>query len=186
MRGRFSFKAERDTVSAMHRYRGLRVFAVLALTAEFVIGLGGYLTPRHEIFPFASWFLFSLVPFQSSDYDLLIHPAEDGGAPLPLNQAGKYVSSSHSIVAFQLIQQLGQAQEDHDADLVRRLRQQIEPRFRVPGLRYDLVKVRYAPIPRWTSGAVLSQALLASFTAGEETPADVPPPSTPAARGARR
>jgi hypothetical protein len=155
----------------MYRYQRLRVFAMLALAAEFVLGLGGTLTPRREIFPFASWFLFSLVPFQSSDYDLLIHPPDGAGSPLPLNQAGKFVNSSHSIVAFQLIQQFGLAEEQHDGELAGRLRQQIEARFRVPGIHYDLVKVRYAPIPRWTSGAVVSQATLASFTAGEpETP----------------
>ena len=96
------------------------------------------------------------------------------------------MSSSHSIVVFQLIQQLGQAQEKQDGDLVRRLRQQIELSFRVPGLRYDLVKVRYAPIPRYTSGAVISQSLLASFQAGEPL-TDSSPSTTPAAtENARR
>jgi hypothetical protein len=154
----------------MHRYRRLRVFAFVALAAELVVGLGGALTKRGEIFPFASWFLFSLVPFQSSEYDLLIHPPDGGGAPLPLNQAGKFVNYSHSIVAYQLIQQMGRAQEQHDPELLGRLRQQIETRFRMPSLRYDLVKVRYSPIPRWTSGAVLSQEAVASFTAGQPAP----------------
>jgi hypothetical protein len=151
----------------MHRYRRLRVLAFVALAAELVVGLGGALTKRREIFPFASWFLFSLVPFQSSEYDLLIHPPDGAGAPLPLNQAGKYVNYSHSIVAFQLIQQMGHAQEQHDPELLGRLRQQIETRFRTAGLHYDLVKVRYAPIPRWTNGSVLSQQAVASFTAGQ-------------------
>jgi hypothetical protein len=154
----------------MHRYRRLRVFAFVALTAEFVVGLGGSLTARREIFPFASWFLFSLVPYQSTDYDLLIHPPDGSGAPLPLNQAGKFVNYSHSIVAFQLIQQMGRAQEQHYRELLGRLRQQIETRFRLPGIRYDLVKVRYAPIPRWTNGAVLSQETVASFAAGQPAP----------------
>ena len=164
----------------MSRYQRLRVFALLALTAEFVLGFAGTLTPRKEIFPFASWFLFSLVPYESSDYDLLIRPPEDSGPPIPFNQAGRFVDSSHSIVAFQVIQQLGQAEEQHDHELVARLRQQIEPRFRVAGIHYDLVKVRYAPIPRWTSGAVTSQALLASFTAGEPESSG---PMTPRAAG---
>jgi hypothetical protein len=159
----------------MDRYHRLRIFAITALTAQFVIGLGGTLTSRREIFPFASWFLFSLVPFQSSDYDLLIHPPEDSGSPLPLSKAGKFVSSSHSIVAFNLIQQLGHAVEKHDRDLVGRLRQQIEARFRVPGIRYDLVRVRYAPIPRWTSGAVVSQEPLGTFTAGQPDFTAAPP-----------
>jgi hypothetical protein len=166
----------------MSRYRRLRVFAVVALAAEFVLGLGGTLTPRREIFPFASWFLFSLVPFQSSDYDVLVYPPEDGGSPLPLNQAGRFVNSSHSIVAFQLIQQLGDAQERGDRDLAGRLRQQIEARFRVPGLRYDLVKVRYAPIPRWKNGAVISRVPIASFAAGQAQLHT--PPHAPAAAAA--
>jgi hypothetical protein len=169
----------------MHRYQRLRLFAGLMLTAEFVIGFGGVLTPRGEIFPFASWQLFSLVPFQSSEYELIIRPPKDSGPPVPLNQAGKFVTSAHSIVAYQLIQQFGRAEEHGDRELAGRLRQQIEARFRVPGVRYDLVKVTYAPIPRWTDGAVVAQTPMASFTAGEPGP-ETPPLGASAAAGGRR
>ncbi len=151
----------------MERYRRLRVFAMVAVAVEFLVGLAGTLTPRREIFPFASWFLFSLVPAQTSDYDILVHPPQGSGATLPFSQAGDLVRSSHSIVSYQLIQQLGRAEELRDHELIGRLRQQIEPRFRVAGIRYELVKVTYAPIPRWVSGKVTSQTTVATFTAGE-------------------
>ena len=157
----------------MSGYRRLRLFAILALTAELVVGFGGTLTPRREIFPFASWLLFSLVPFRTSEYDILVRSPGDGGSTLSFNQAGDLVHSSHSIVSYQLIQQLGHAVETRDRDLVASLRAQIEPRFRLPGLRYELVKVSYAPIPRWTSGKVVSQVPVATFVAGE---ADQVPP----------
>ena len=58
----------------MLRYRRLQIFVAAALAFVLVVGLaGGTLTPRHEIFPFASWFLFSLVPGRRSEFDLILH-----------------------------------------------------------------------------------------------------------------
>jgi hypothetical protein len=152
----------------MKSYRRLRLFAVAALLAELCVGLGGVLTPRAEIFPFASWFLFSLVPGKTSDYDLVLR-AQGGRQfdPAPrFSQAGWMVATPHSIVAYQLIQQLGHAVEHHDAR-VAALRQQIEAQFTLPGVRYDVVKASYLPVERWKNDQTLSLVPLGSFVSGQ-------------------
>ena len=152
----------------MTRYRRLRLVVVAALLVELVVGLGGTLTPRKEIFPFASWFLFSLVPGQTSDYDLVLRA--EGERPLDpqprFSQAGRLVTTPHSIVSYNLIQQLGHAVEHHDPE-VGVLRQQVEAQFTVPFIHYDLVKATYRPVERWESDQTLRLVPLRSFVSGQ-------------------
>ena len=152
----------------MTRYRRLRAIAVVILLVEFVVGLGGTLTPRTEIFPFASWFLFSLVPGKVNDYDLVLRAAGDRPLdPAPrFSQAGRLVHAPHSIVVYQLIQQFGRAVEKNDprTDLLRR---QVEVQFLVPAVRYDLVKATYRPVARYEHDQTLSITPLRSYVAGQ-------------------
>ncbi len=150
-------------------YRRLRWIAVALLVAEFVVGMVGYLTPRKEIFPLASWFLFLLVPHHTSDYDLILR-AHDGtpiDPPLPYSQSPGLVIAPHSIVTYQLIQQLGDAETRHDAAHIPSLRRQIDAQFRLWRVQYDLVRNTYQPVERWETGRVRARQTLASFTSGE-------------------
>ena len=128
----------------------------------------GYLTPRGEIFPLASWFLFALVPHRTNDYDLLLR-ANDGhpiDPPLPYSQAPWLISTPHSIVTYQLVQQLGDALARRDDERARALRRQIEAQFAQPRVQYDLVRNTYQPVERWETGQVRARRTIRSFTAG--------------------
>ena len=155
--------------SSLVGYRRLRRIAVALLAVEFVVGMGGYLTPRKEIFPLASWFLFLVVPHHTNDYDLMLraydgHPVEP---PLPYNHAPALIFTPHSIVTYQVVQQLGDAQTHHDDTRVRALRRQLESLFTQPRTRYDLVRNTYQPVERWETGQVRARQTLRSFAAGE-------------------
>ena len=153
----------------MLRYRRLQIFVAAALTFVLVVGLAGELPPRHENFPFASWSLFSLVPGRRSEFDLILHAKGDPppGTGRPFNQAKGLVYHPHSIVAHEVIQQLGDAEQHAHADASRTLRRQIELDF-VPAVkRYDLVRVTYTPVERWRTGRVLASATVRSFETGE-------------------
>ncbi len=156
----------------MKTYRRLRVLAMGLLALECVIGFGGALTARHEVFPFASWFLFGLIPDKESDYDLILRA--EGERPLDpppsfSHAPGALVQGSHSVVSHQLIQQLGDADAHHDDARLRALRRQIEAQFRVPFIHYDLVRVVYRPVAYWETGQVISRsAPMRSFVAGED------------------
>lgn len=135
------------------------------LVLQFTLGLLGTLTPRGEIFPFASWFLFSLVPDRVVSYDLLLH----GTARRPLdpprafNQAGGWVKSPHSVTVYQLTQQLGRAFEAGRAAETTRVRREIEAQFSAPGMRYDLVRVSYRLAERWKNRQAPQTVTLTRF-----------------------
>ena len=150
-------------------YQRLRRLAVALLVVEFVVGMVGYLTPRKEIFPLASWFLFLLVPHHTNDYDLILrggdgHPIDP---PRPYSQLPGLVATPHSIVTYQLVQQFGEAVARRDDARSRSLRRQIESQFAVPRVQYDLVLNTYQPVERWETGRVRARRTLRSFTAGE-------------------
>ena len=162
-------ESRQDLVDDMKHYRRLQALAVAALLAELVVGLGGTLTPRKEIFPFASWFLFSTVPYETTDFDLILRTL--GDQPLEparaFSQGSGLVSQPHSIVAYQVIQQLGDAEKAHDAARIQALRRQIEGQFLVPAIHYDLVRVTYAPLERWQTGRALRTEPVCSFVYGQ-------------------
>lgn len=162
----------------MKRLHRLQTLAAAFLFVQVAVGYAGWFTPRHEIFPLTSWLLFSLVPNKITDYDLLLH----GSAAYPqkparsFNQSGVLVRAPHSIVSYQLIQQLGEAVEDGDQPKADYLRQQIEEQFAVASIAYDLTKVRYEPVDRWKTGQVLSPpVLVTSFTSGTLRPVPTDP-----------
>ena len=150
----------------MSSYRRLRLFAVLLLAVEFVVGMGGWLTPRHEVFPFASWFLFTLVPNHTTEYDLEFRVANDRplDPPVRFSRAGGLVLQPHSITAFNVIQGLGAALEHGNDREVRALRAQIDALCGASRLSYDLVKVTYDPAARYDTGAALQRRVLGTFT----------------------
>lgn len=162
----------------MKRLRRLQILAAGFLLFQVAIGYAGWFTPRHEVFPFTSWLLFSLVPDRITDYDLLLHgsPLYPQNPPRPFNQSGALVRAPHSIVSYQLIQQLGDAVEKGDAPRAEALRQEIEEQFAAAPMTYDLVRLTYRPAARWSSGQLVSPArIVRSFTASQLRP----PPAEP-------
>lgn len=153
-------------------FRRCRRFAVGVLATQFIVGLAGTLTPRGEIFPFASWFLFSLRPDRVVSYDLLLRGSARRplDPPKPFNQGGELVKAPHSINVYQLTQQLGRAVESRRPDQIRRLRREIEAQFIPPGMRYDVVRVSYGLAERWGGQPPVRSEPLASFTQGEGGP----------------
>lgn len=169
----------------MKRIFRLQWLAAVFLFAQVVIGYAGWLTPRHEIYPFTSWLLFSLVPDRITDYDLLLHgsPTFPQEPPRPFNQSGGLVRAPHSIVSYQLIQQLGEAVAANDNPRIEYLRREIEEQFAFVPMRYDLIEVRYRPVSRWKTGHVLAMTGIHSFTSSKtpvvssrESPATATPP----------
>ena len=147
-------------------YRRLRFVAVVLLAAEFVVGMGGWLTPRHEVFPFASWFLFTLVPNHTTEYDLEFRAANDRplDPPVRYSRAASLVAQPHGITAFNVIQALGASLEHHDPPETRALRAQVDALCGSSRLTYDVVRVTYDPVARYDTGAALQRHVLGTFT----------------------
>ena len=147
-------------------YPRLRLCAVVLLAVEFAVGMGGWLTPRHEVFPFASWFLFTLVPHHTTEYDLEFRAANDRplDSPVRYSRATWLVPQPHSITAFNVIQALGTALEHGNGRDSRALRAQIDALCGPARLTYDVVKVTYDPVARYDTGAALRRRVLGTFT----------------------
>lgn len=163
----------------MKRLRRLQLFVTTFLAAQLVVGYLGWLTPSHEIFPFASWLLFSVVPDHVTDYDLVLRGSfrEPQEPPRSFNRASNLVKGVHSVASYQLIQQLGEAVEARNSFQAESVRRQIEEQFYTSGVRYDLIRVTFQPVERWKTGRVLSSHLVESFVSGEARPPVSPSPS---------
>jgi hypothetical protein len=138
------------------------------LTFAFCMGIAGMLwSPDGEFFPFASFSLFSVVPNVRTAYAIELRSAH-GQPPdpprlwMPSYEPGNEPTSSE---AFYTIQRFGAAYTAGrvaDADYWRRL---LEQDFLSPPVHYDLLRVRYDPFERLSTGELRQQEVLASFDA---------------------
>ena len=126
---------------------------------------------RDEIFPFASWSLFTLVPNDVRDYT--VHVTEIGGEtvdpPLPFERSKRHFAEADSHGARISIQRLGRALERDEAAEVERVRAYFERLYLNGGgvsgavVHYDVVSRRYDPLERWRDGTFRESRILARF-----------------------
>jgi len=145
---------------------GVVVYVALAVGREFTAG-------QEEIFPFASWSLFSTVPNHSHDYSLRILSV--GGHEIdrkPFFEDSRALfrnATDHS--ARMSIEHLCKAVERHDAAEVAKVRAYLEP-LHLSGrgsVRYELVRRTYDPLERWHDRhAFLAVRPIAHFQSGVE------------------
>ena len=127
---------------------------------------------RGEVFPFAPWSLFTLVPNQTRDYSLKIE-AVDGrelAKPIYYEEAGQYFSWSSKHAPRMAIQRLGKALERGDARAAAVERKQIELVHMDgrSGVRYVVVWRSYDVLRRWRDGVIEQEKALAKYQIGEK------------------
>ena len=104
--------------------RGITTLVIL----YFLIGNITWAAWDLEIFPIYSWDLFSYIPNLSIDYGLKIN-AIDGtylDQPIYFQDAKDIFNNTESIIAFNVIQTLGEAIEINNLEKAEELRLQIE------------------------------------------------------------
>lgn len=138
----------------MKRYqlilKGIRLFLIL----YFIGGLLSTLTPRHEVFPVFSWFLFPLTPNLESKFALRLHQVagELLEPPRYYEKAEGIVNEPKSIRVYQMVQDLGVAEKRNDSEEIKRLRSILENNYLHTPCRYELLVVTYDPVKRWKTG----------------------------------
>ena len=134
----------------MKDYRSKMRWLALFLMLYLALGFSSLATPRQEIFPFYSWFLFAKTPGQAEKYALILISAK--GELLAhetlFEEAGSLVRRAHSITAQRVIQNLGQAIEAKDAANILMYRNKLEERYLYPLTDYQVMRVRYNPLTR--------------------------------------
>lgn len=112
------------------------------MACVFVFGILSAPTPKHEIFPFFCWFLFSITPGPGVDYGIEITHRGDE----PLTPPQKFHKSSlvqgfeSSTNADRIIQNLGEAIESDDLENVKRFRHLLENNYFRESVRYRVLR----------------------------------------------
>jgi hypothetical protein len=138
------------TFSNMRFRLGSQIFLLIYLS----IGLLGLLTPRQEIFPFFSWFLFPETPqIPQREYNLRLfevngvhHGVEPYYKDAP---SAEYAEQPNSPEVWQIIQNMGKAYLAEDTERLNELRHLLETAW-IPNVTgYSLVMIDYDPIKRF-------------------------------------
>lgn len=126
--------------------RGSRIF----LITYVILGFFSLLTPRQEIFPVFSWFLFPFTP-QLDQMEFNLRLIELNGIPQEHHPFYKEASPDftlkpHSPEAWLIIQNLGNAYMKRDLGKVEELRKLLEHNYIPNVTAYSLVEIGFNPI----------------------------------------
>lgn len=106
--------------------------------------------PRHEIFPFFSWFLFPLTPSEEVSYALKVR--QNNGQKIESegwNQGLLPFKGNNHIDVHYLCQRLGRAYISNDFDEESAAMDILEQQYLKPPYVFDLVRITYHPVRRW-------------------------------------
>ncbi|MBS0661158.1 MAG: hypothetical protein JSR82_23305 [Verrucomicrobia bacterium] len=135
--------------------RRLELQLTALVVGVFLLGMVSALRGR-EIFPFASWFLFSRVPQTVTSYELRL--AELNGEKFeparPLTKVPLFLRSPQSSTVRDLVQRLGRCVEAGQAEEVADVLRIFRAHFHQQGGTGSLVlvRLRYDPLRRWRIG----------------------------------
>jgi hypothetical protein len=138
----------------MRLYRITKLWLSTFLAVYFVIGLITEVYPGREVFPFFSWFLFTLAPQAGERYALILHEVNGTVVDPPriYQDADGLVPNVQSDKMAELIQRLGAAIEQGETGQERQFRQLLEANYLFPNTRYDIVRIDFDPVVRWKTG----------------------------------
>jgi hypothetical protein len=147
----------------------LAVYLALVVYVERVPG-------KEEVFPFASWSLFSMVPNEYRDYSLRLLEMGDGrlSRPAYFEDAGDVIPWVAHNGARMAIQHLGDAAEHRREQEVAEVRKYLEALYLGghKSLKYQVVARRYDPLERWRTGHFREERTLATFEATDAVEAN--------------
>ena len=173
----------------MKKYRRLQSALVALVLGTFALGMVSAVRPAGEIFPFASWFLFSLVPQQVTSYELRVlewkHQKFD--PPKSIIEVDGLVRNPRSSTVYQLIQRYGAGNDPERGQTLgaEAAWELLRARFTsTDHLCVQTFRVTYDPIERWRTGCVIQAQELglrwldtsSDQEGGDETPAADPKP----------
>ena len=165
-----SLRLERavKTYGATMKYYGfLQKTITIAIVLYFIIGNFTWALFKLEIYPIASWNLFSVVPNLVTDYGLQIKSINqvELEEPTYFQDLPDEFAEANSIVAFYVIQNLGIAIEKNDTESIENLREQIENEYFASQqhVEYEIYKRSYFAMDRWDTGQYEEEGRLVTF-----------------------
>ncbi len=156
----------------MLRLRRLQAALALVLAGTLALGLvSGVRGSGGEVFPFASWFLFSLVPDRVTTYELRVRQF-DGRTfdpPRALAAVENLAGSPRSATTFEAVQRYAQSVRDGDEARQAATWQALCARMvRFDLLRFEVVEQTFDPIERFRAGRAAERVVAADLRARAE------------------
>lgn len=156
-------------------YRRTKLFLYILIPGYILAALHiGFNRHHREIFPVASWSLFSYVAAERTEFAVLITQVdgEPLAAPREFMDSRDLFSGAGSIRAYYTIQDLGAATGRRSAALMEKLRWLLESQYmQGPNrdIRYQLILRSFDPIERWRGGSY-EYRLMAELSLREAAP----------------
>jgi hypothetical protein len=151
----------------MSAYRHYTLCFLVAVVLYVALSIGTWLQLQREIFPFASWELFSYVPNELHDYGVRIIQVDGAtveGWPY-LETLDALIGADYTINVHQAIQTLGIQVEQADYDAVEESQAFFEATHlgALGSVEYALYSRRSQPIARWRGEGFTHEVELAIF-----------------------
>ena len=131
-----------------------RHFLTGCVACVFIFGILSAPTPKHEVFPFFCWFLFSITPGPGIHYSIEItHQENEPLSPSQPFQKSPLVQFFESSTnADRIIQNLGRAIEDGNEEEIERFRDLLENNYFRSPVRYRVLKNKRDPLQYQRTG----------------------------------
>jgi hypothetical protein len=156
----------------MRSYKLLKIGIAALAISYFLIGNISQRYGIAEIFPIATWELFSYVP-RSEDADFGVKILAVNGtsldSPVYFEKASQFFTKIHSIDAYMTIQVLGKALLANDQSTAASYRDLLENVYLADQaqITYVVTQRRYDLLERWNHGTFLSEVELGVFNADQ-------------------
>ena len=152
----------------MKSYKLLKIAIAAVAISYFLIGNISHRYGMAEVFPIATWELFSYVPrSENSDFGvkLLAVNGTTLNPPIYFEKAPQFFTKIHSIDAYMTIQSLGKALLANDESTAMIYQDLLENVYLADQshITYVVMQRRYHLLERWNHGTFLSEVELGVF-----------------------
>ena len=146
----------------MKKYRRLQATLIALVVGTFALGMVSAVRPAGEIFPFASWFLFSLVPQRVTSYEIRVTEwnGQKFSPPRSIIDVDGLLQNPRSSTVFQLVQRYcaGSTLENGLSEDAKTAWALLSSRMATPkSLFFDVMRITYDPIERSSTGRMISE-----------------------------
>lgn len=155
-------------------YNVLKIFLVSVIVLYFYAAFHYNDTPTGELYPFFSWFVFTIVPSEfETEYTIRILEYDDKQMHPPVffkDAYEEYFKKYLGIPRYNyMIQTLGESIEAGRAAEIQQRREALEKFFPPQHVVYEIVEVRFNTFKYWESGEFIEVESIAVFTSQNKT-----------------
>ena len=128
----------------------IRKYAWRFVFIYFAVGVMALPLPRHEVFPFFSWFLFPLTPSEQMIYGFRVYENDGKNSSGEILNKGLFAfKGENNIDIHYLCQRIGNSIKTENREELQLCIQILEAHYVKSPFHLELVKQNYHPVRRW-------------------------------------